>query len=312
MNIQQLEYLLALRKYRHFVRAAEECGVTQPTLSAMIAKLEDELGVKLLDRSSQPLSLSAIGERVADQALEVLRGVKGIEGLAAEERDKVSGEVSIGILPTVAPFLLPRLLPICHKHMGNMEIRFVELTTSACEAALRDGAIDVAILAGDLQENKFVTHNIYYEEFVGYVSRNEPLYSASFIRSSEIDPRSLWLLDEGHCFRNQLIRFCEFKKTHPKKINFTLGGIETYMRLVEAGQGVTFVPELAIESLSKSQKELLRRFAIPRPVRPVMLVHTPTYMRAKVIDHLTTLIRMAVPERMHILHKDQTMASRFK
>ena len=104
MNIQQLEYLLALRKYRHFVRAAEECGVTQPTLSAMIAKLEDELGVKLLDRSSQPISLSPIGDRVADQAVEVLRGIRGIEGLVAEERDEISGVVSIGILPTVAPF----------------------------------------------------------------------------------------------------------------------------------------------------------------------------------------------------------------
>ena len=312
MNIQQLEYLLALRKYRHFVRAAEECGVTQPTLSAMIAKLEDELGVKLLDRSSQPLSLSAIGERVADQAVEVLRGVRGIEGLAAEERDEISGVVSIGILPTVAPFLLPLLLPICHKHMGNMEIRFVELTTSACESALRDGSIDVAILAGELKDNKLVTHTVYYEEFVGYVSHNEPLYSASFIRSSEINPRSLWLLDEGHCFRSQLIRFCEFKKTHPKQINFTLGGIETYMRLVEAGHGVTFIPELAIETLSKTQRELLRRFAIPRPVRPVMLVHTSSYMRTKVIDHLSSLIRSAVPERMHTIHSDQTMASRGK
>lgn len=312
MNIQQLEYLLALRKYRYFTKAAEECNVTQPTLSAMIAKLEDELGVKLLDRSTQPLSLSPIGERIADQAIEVLHGIKSIEGLAAEEKGEFSGIVTIGILPTIAPFLLPLLLPVCHKNMGDMEIRFVELTTSACEAGLRDGTIDVAILAGDLQEDRFVTHTIYYEEFVGYVSKMDPLYASPLMRSSEIDPQSLWLLDEGHCFRNQLIRFCEFKKNHPKRINFTLGGIETYMRLVEAGHGMTFVPELAVETLSKSQKEHLRRFAIPRPVRPIMLVHSPSYMRAKVIEHLTSLILSAVPERMHTIHRDQTLANKFK
>lgn len=312
MNIQQLEYLLALRKYRHFVKAAEECGVTQPTLSAMIAKLEDELGVKLLNRSTQPLSLSRIGERVADQAVKVLHNIRGIEGIAAEEKDEVSGTVTIGILPTIAPFLLPILLPICRKNMGNIDIRFVELTTSLCEEGIKDGSVDLAIIAGDLRGDKLITRTLYYEEFIGYVSRNESLFASSFIRSSEIDPQALWLLDEGHCFRNQLIRFCDFKKTHPKRINFTLGGIETYMRLVEAGHGITFVPELAINTLNDKQKELLRRFAIPRPVRPVMLAYHPTYVRCKVIEHISELILKAVPEKMHTIHRDQTLANKFK
>lgn len=312
MNIQQLEYLLALRKYRHFVKAAEECGVTQPTLSAMIARLEDELEVKLLDRSSQPLSLSPIGERIADEAMGVMRGIRSIVSLAEDEHSSLSGKVTVGILPTIAPFLLPLLLPRMSKKMAGVSVKFIELATSACEAGLREGSLDLAIVAGDMKDQKWVRHTLYYEEFVGYVSQKSPLYTSTLIRSADIDPESLWLLDDGHCFRNQLVRFCEFKKAHPKHIDFVLGGIETYMRLVESGHGVTFVPELAVETMSGTQKEYLRRFAIPRPVREVMLVHTPLFARSKLVEYIRALIISAVPERLLTMHRDQALATRLK
>ncbi len=312
MNIQQLEYLLALRKHRHFVKAAEECGVTQPTLSAMISRLEDELGVKLIERTAHPLSLTPIGDKVADHAAEVLISVRGITDIVAEEIGECTGDINIGILPTITPFLLPKLIRMHDRIAEKMNVRFFELTTAQCEARLLDGSLDLAIVAGDLKESRYTSHTLYYEEFVGYVSRNEPQFASEFLRSSELNPDRLWLLDEGHCFRNQLVRFCSLAEVHERRINYVLNGIETYMHLVEEGRGITFVPELAVETMSKQQKELLRRFAIPRPVRPIMLIHSPSYMRESVVQHLAEIIREAVPSRLHTLGKDQTLATKEK
>lgn len=308
MNLQQLEYLLAIKKYRHYVKAAEACGVTQPTLSAMIQKLEEELGVKLIDRSSQPHNLTPVGDRIAEKAVEVLNGVGSIEDIAKEEKGGLTGHVRIGILPTISPFLLPRLIPAQHRLSPDLELQFVELTTAECEDKLKENEIDVAIVAGDLSEDSCEVVPLYFEEFIGYVSRNEPLFESKLLKSSEVNPKSLWLLDEGHCFRNQLVRFCSLEVVHDRRIDYNLGGIETYMHLVEAGHGITFVPELAIQTMGPRQKELLRPFALPRPVRPIILIHNPTYMRRSIIDHLTDIIKSVVPEEMLKLRQGQTLA----
>ncbi|KGL53435.1 transcriptional regulator [Porphyromonas canoris] len=308
MNLQQLEYLHALKKHKHFVKAAEACNVTQPTLSAMIQKLEAELGVTLVDRAHQPIRLTAVGEKIAAKAHDVLGVIRSVEELAAEEKEGLSGSVRIGVLPTIAPFLLPRIITAQKKIAPSLNIHFIELTTGKCEQELCAGNIELAILAGDLKGDGFALHPLYYEEFIGYVSRNEPLFAEEKIKSMKVDPKTLWLLDEGHCFRNQLLRFCSLPAVKERRIDYELGGIETYMHLVEGGYGITFVPELAVSTMSKAQKELLRPFAIPRPVRPISLVHTQSYVRESIVSHLCELIRSVVPSEMHEIRVGQMLA----
>jgi len=273
----------------------------------MIQKLEEELGVKIFDRSHQPIIPTEIGRRILDQAAVILIQAEQVREIVREEKDALAGTITLGILPTIAPYLLPRVLPLLERELPNLRIMFVELKTSECLEALRLGTVQMAVIASEAKETYLVDHPLYYEEFMGYVPRDSELYAEEVIRSAEVGKHHLWLLHEGHCFRDQLVKFCHLKNAPNQRFSYSRGSLETFMHFVEQGNGVTFVPELATKTLSAEQSELIRPFALPRPARCVTLVHHRDYVRHTVVDRLSEVICQAVPKEMLRLRPGQDL-----
>ena len=298
MTLQQLEYIVAVYRTRHFVKAAEACGVTQPTLSAMIQKLEDELDVKLFARSSQQVMPTAIGKVVVEQAWKVLNRARKLKDIVAEEKKSLTGTFRLGILPTIAPYLLPRFFPRLMRENSSLEIRVVEMKTADIRRAIDRGEIDAAVMVdtGDLDDYALTT--LFYEQFLAYVSPSDQLSAKKSIKTSDLSNELLWLLDEGHCFRDQLVKYCQLKAAKTSQSAYSLGSIETFMRIVENGQGVTFIPELATMQLTPTQKELVRPFAIPIPTREVVMATSKAFVRQSLLDMIVGQIRNSVPEKM--------------
>lgn len=298
MTLQQLEYIVAVYECRHFAKAAERCRVTQPTLSAMIHKLEEELGVRIFDRSPQAVTPTPIGTKIVQQAWRVLIRARRVKEIVEEERSTLSGTFRIGILPTIAPYLLPRFLPqLTAKHPG-MDLRVIEMKTETIRRTLAKGEIDAAIAVSIDGLEHFQATTLYYEQFMAYISRQDALFPKKEVRASELEGEYLWLLDEGHCFRDQLVKFCHLKSAMASKRTYSLGSMETFMRMVEGGKGVTFIPELACQQLSEEQRQLVRPFALPIPVREVVMLTAPSFVRQSVLNLFTTAIREAVPQSM--------------
>ena len=299
MTLQQLEYILAVDKCRHFGKAADVCNVTQPTLSAMIGKLEEELNVKIFDRTRQPISPTPVGELVIRQAQEVLCQSNRIKDIIEEERHSLTGIFRVGILPTIAPYLLPRFFPQLMKKYPQLDIRVREMKTSEIKKALAEGELEAGILAKLAGLEEFAETHLCYEKYVGYVSREDKLFEQSIIRTSDVaTSKDLWLLDEGHCFRDQMVRFCQMKGAQTSQLAYNLGSIETFMRMVESGKGITFIPELAADQLNEIQQELVRPFAVPVPTRQLVLITQPQFVRQSVLDVLVKEIQASVPKDM--------------
>ncbi|MEG1563182.1 MAG: hydrogen peroxide-inducible genes activator [Bacteroides sp.] len=307
MTLQQLEYILAVDQFRHFAKAAEYCRVTQPTLSAMIQKLEEELGVKLFDRAMQPVCPTAIGLKVIVQAHIITTQASRVKYIIGEEQNTLTGTFRLAVLPTIAPYLLPRFFPqLIEKHPA-LDIQVMEMKTSGIQQALRQGTIDAAILATRQEDPFFLEMPLFYEQFFGYISRKEPLFKHDKIRTSDITGERLWLLDEGHCFRDQLMRFCQMEAVKLHQMAYRLGSLETFMHMVESGKGITFIPELAVMQLSKEQKELVRPFAIPRPTRQILLVTRKDFIRSSLLQLLKEEIQAVVPKEMLSLQAVQCL-----
>lgn len=298
MTLQQMEYIVAVYRVRHFAKAAEMCGVTQPTLSAMIQKFEKELGVKIFERSSQQVTPTAVGKLVVEQAWKVLSRANKIKDIVAEEEHLLSGTFKIGILPTIAPYLLPRFFTKLEKQNPDIDFHIIEMKTADIKKALSRGEIDAAIAVRLDELDVYNQTSMYYEQFIAYVAKNDPLFSHQNIKTSDLSNEFLWLLDEGHCFRDQLVKFCNLKSATESKSKYSLGSIETFMRMVESGQGVTFIPELALSQLSENQMELVRPFALPIPVRDVVLLTTKNFVRHSIAELIVNSVKENVPKEM--------------
>lgn len=305
MNLQQLEYIIQLDKYRHFGKAAEACQVTQPTLSTMIQKLEEELGVKLFERSRQSVSPTSVGAKIVAQAYEILRQANLVSDIVQDEKSALKGNLKIGILPTIAPYLLPMIIPKIEKKLSNLKITFTELMTSECIKNLEDSNIDIAIIASSMDNTKINEEKLFYEEFMGYVSVNEELHNKTAIRTSEVNGKHLWLLDEGHCFRDQLVKFCDLSKRIGRQFTYTRGSLETFLHFVEMGYGITFVPELFTLIANSKQKEFIRPFMLPRPTRCIRMCTRKDFIREEIQNQLISIIKDSVPAEMHSLRVGQ-------
>lgn len=308
MTLQQLEYILAVERYRHFGRAAEACNVTQPTLSAMIGKLEEELNAKLFDRNRQPICPTPVGEQVLRQAKEVLAQADSIKDIVEEEKHSLNGTFRVGILPTIAPYLLPRFFPQLMKKYPTLDIRVREMKTYEIKEALLQGDIDAGILAQIEGLEEYEQTHLFYEKYEGYVSREDALFAKETLRTSDVaSSRDLWLLDEGHCFRDQMVRFCQMKSSQTSQLAYNLGSMETFMRMVESGKGITFIPELAVMQLSGEQKELVRPFAIPVPTRQLILITNRNFIRQTLLDVIVKEIQASVPKEMLKMKAGQSL-----
>lgn len=298
MTLQQLEYVVAVYRFKHFAKAAEYCDVTQPTLSFMIQKLEDELGVKIFDRKKNPIKTTAIGMEIIEQAWNVLTNARKLKEIAEEDSQSLISTFNVGVLPTIAPYLIPRFFPQFMNNHPDMDIRITEMQTEDMRKALIHGDIDAGILAKVEGLENFDTETLFYEQFYAYVAKGDKLYSHSTIRIADLAGEYLWLLDEGHCFRDQLVKYCQLKAASRSRKAYSLGSIETFMRIVENGKGVTFIPELALLQLNNEQKQLVKPFALPVPTREIVMVTDKNFIRQTLRQLLVDEIRQSVPPEM--------------
>jgi LysR family transcriptional regulator, hydrogen peroxide-inducible genes activator len=300
MNIQQLEYVIAVDQYRHFVTAARHCFVTQATLSMMIKKLEEELGVKIFDRSRQPVIPTDIGTKIITQAKQVVKESQRLKELVKEEQGENSGELRIGIIPTLAPYLLPLFLTSFLKKYPLVKLQIHELTTDEIMDRLEQHTIDVGIAATPLNNSALKEHPLFYEEFVVYASSQEQTIKKKYLLPGDIDVNKLWLLEEGHCLRSQILNLCELKKREKEmhQLDFAAGSIETLKKIVEINQGITILPLLALGDLTSIEKKNLHYFKDPAPVREIGLLTYRYYVKEKLIDALKNEILENVPEEM--------------
>lgn len=298
MTLQQLEYILAVDRFRHFAKAAEFCCVTQPTLSAMIQKLEEELGAKIFDRSRQPVRPTSIGLKIIGHARHMIAQAESLKGIVKEEMHSLAGTFRLGILPTIAPYLLPRFFPVLMNRYPEVDIQVAEMKTAEIKKSLQTGEINAGIVADLSDLGDFVRTELFYEQFYVYVSRESKLFGCDVVRTSDLEGENLWLLDEGHCFRDQLLRFCQMKSAQASQMAYRLGSLETFMRMVEGGRGVTFIPELAVLQLGDVQRQLVKPFAIPSPARRIVMLTSKDYVRLAVVEAVSGEIRASVPKDM--------------
>jgi len=298
MNIQQLEYIVAVDNHRHFVQAAEHCNVTQPTLSMMIRKLEEELGIKIFDRTKQPIVPTGIGRQIIDQAKAILREAGRMHELARHFNGDLSGELRIGIIPTIAPYLLPHLVQPFIATYPEISLHVSEMITERIMSELKLGNLDVGIVATVSGESSLQEIPLYKEKFYAYVSRSTDLYNKQYILPGDIEPNELWLLEEGHCFRTQIQRLCELSRNSQfgNSFNYRSGSIETLIRMVDRNGGITILPELAIEELSEERKKHIRHFRYPEPAREVCLVVNREQVKTRLIEALKNGIIEFVPQ----------------
>lgn len=295
MNVQQLEYIVALDTHRHFVTAADKCHVTQATLSAMVRKLEDEWQIRLFDRSRQPLTPTREGVLVIAQARLVLNEIQRLKEKVQAIKGTLEAELKLGIIPTVAPYLLPLFLTrFIDMHTGVV-VHVIEGTTDDLLDKLRKHEVDAAILATPL-EGSWREIPLYFEPFLVYAAPEEKLSKKKYVAPDDLPGHRLWLLEEGHCMRSQVMNLCALKKADPagSRLVYEAGSIETLIRLVEAGKGVTVLPELARPQLSKKQTTLLRTFRPPVPGRDIALITREEGVRENVLHALAECIRLAV------------------
>lgn len=314
MNLQQLEYIIAIDKYRHFVKAAEACFVTQATLSMMVKKLEEELEVKIFDRSKQPVVPTDIGEKIILQAKITLQQAQKIKELVNEEQDKVSGNLRIGIIPTLAPYLLPLFLPSYLKNYPLVKVQISELTTEEIVQRLERNEIDAAILATPLENKMLIEKPLFYEQFVVYASSTEKFMNKKYLLAEDIDVNRLWLLEEGHCLRSQVINLCELKSKEKEihQLDFAAASIETLKKIIEINNGITILPSLALADMTEKQMQNIRYFKSPAPVREIGLVTYRHFIKEKLLLSLENEILKVIPDEMKTAVKKEVLSTVIK
>lgn len=296
MTLQQLEYILALDKTRHFVRAAEMCGVTQPTLSAMVQKLEDELDCRIFDRSTHPLVPTEVGQQIINQAQVVIYHVNQLKENVQTQKGALNGNLNLAMIPTVAPYLLPQFIAVFKEDYANISLKVTEMRTEDIIQKLQTAEIDMAILSTPLNDPKILEVPLYYEKFVVYIAPTEPMYKNKEISSQEMPLDNLWVLEEGHCLRSQVFNFCN-RKVHQSSI-YEAGSIDTLVKIVDVNGGYTIIPELHINLLSEKQKENLRSLIKPEAIREISLIIRHDYVREGMMNAVANSIKKIIPVHM--------------
>ena len=296
MNLQQMEYIVALDTHRHFVKAAQSCGVSQPTLSTLISKLEEELDTVIFDRSAHPIRPTAIGEQIINQARVVLFNLSQLKELSLSEREQNAGRLRLGVIPTVAPYILPKLFQEMRRSQPQIELQVSEQQTHVIVEQLRKAELDMAILATPLGIDDILEIPLYYEKFLAYISPEESLHAENEIVASKMPTNHLWVLKEGHCMRNQIFNFCEGVSDYNGF--YEAGSITTLVNIVDANGGYTVIPELHRSLLHQEQLANIREFVQPAPVREISLIIRNDYVRQRLVNSLVDAVKQIIPEPM--------------
>ncbi len=298
MTIQQLEYLIAVDKHRHFGHAAESCFVTQPTLSAQLSKLERDLGVILFDRSKMPVIPTEMGVQIIEQAKKVVSESKGIFELVAHLKGDVSGVIKLGIIPTLAPYLLHLFIRKFLEGYPHVKLEVQEMVTEEVVKKLKNDELDLGIIVTPLLETGIVEKPMFYEKFFAYLSKDHPLLQEDFFHPEKVPKEDFWVLQQGHCFRDQVINLCDQSLSGPKNFHYESGSLEGLKNMVNRYKGVTLLPELATLELSDEEKTRLRPFDGISPTREVSIILNRSFLKQKLVELLFKEITDSIPQEM--------------
>lgn len=291
MNLQQLEYIVALDIHRNHAKAADHCHVTQPTLSMMVKKLEGELGVKIFEKG-HPLKPSAAGEVIIGRARQILQEIKKLKEFVRNEKESIEGEFRLGVIPTLAPYLLPRFLnEFLDKHPGT-SFTVMEMQTEEIVKNLKSGRLDVGILVTPLEDREVREIPVFYEPILLYTSQSQKYYQQEKVSLKSLATENLLLLEEGHCFRGQVMNLCPAKgKRSHHQLNYQSGSFETLKAMVDNNYGYTLIPELAVDTRRKQVKH----FTSPEPVREVSLAVQVGFVKEMLLIKLREAILKSIP-----------------
>lgn len=289
LSLRALGYLVALAETRHFGKAAERCFVSQPTLSAQIKKMEDQLGVQLVERGQQA-RITDIGERVVERARRVIDEAREIEELARNFQDPQAGELRIGLIPTVGPYLLPRIAGPLHQKFPRLKLLLLEYQTHRLIELLKSGELDLAILALPIPTERLVTRVLYAESFQVALPQGHALTKRRRLTLDDLDGETLLLLEDGHCLRDQALAACRLAKVREAP-DFRATSLETLRQMVAAGVGITLLPSLAVEQQEvRAPSMVVRRFVEPEPSRTIAAAWRPGCAREETITHVCSTV----------------------
>lgn len=272
MNLRALQYFVKLAELKHFSQAAEACFVSQPTLSTQIRKLEEELGVSLVERAPRKIMLTPIGEDLAHRARHILRDIKQLEDAARRSKDPQSGTIKLGIFPTLAPYLLPHVIPVIRCKYPKLKLELAEEKTDIILEMLDQGRLDAGLLALPVEEHGMNIEVLFEEPFVTAMPSSHPLTDKQSINMKDLEGEELLLLEEGHCLRDHALAVCELSGAH-ERLDFHATSMETLRQMVAANAGVTLMPVLSVKPpIAVTDNISLRRFNAPAPSRTIALV----------------------------------------
>jgi LysR family transcriptional regulator, hydrogen peroxide-inducible genes activator len=289
MTLTQLQYTLAVAEQGNFTKAAEKCFVTQPTLSMQVQKLEEELTIKLFNRTTKPISLTPIGSKVIEQAKVILNEAKRMGDVITSEKGIIGGDFRIGIIPTVMPTLLPLFLKTFIKKFPKVNLKIEELNTASIIEELKNGKLDAGIAATPLDDSKILEKPLYYEPFVGYIPENHSLSKLKSLSVEDLEKIDILVLEDGHCFREHVLKLCQTSKSL-NSFNLKSGSFQTLIHLANDGMGMTLLPYLQTKSLSEKNKKNLKTFESPEPAREISMIYLKNKLKVPVIESLINII----------------------
>lgn len=307
MTLQQLEYALVLQDYCSFNQAAKVLEISQPALSVQIKKLEEELEIILFDRSQKKVYVTEKGVKFLDRAKILLNESRQLQQIADQLKDQVSGELRIGIIPTLAPYLLPLFIEELHDQFAQLKVFIKEALTEEIIHDLKSGKLDGGIISTPITSNfQMTVMPLFYEGFKLFVSHEHKLYSHEKIAVDLIPPEDVWLLKEGNCFRDQVDNICEIsKRTFTRgQFIFESNSIESLCRIVEFKGGITFLPELSTMHVDSDREDMIKELSGEKRVREISLLHLPNHVRSADLIKFGEVIKNNLPRNM--IHKGKS------
>jgi LysR family hydrogen peroxide-inducible transcriptional activator len=300
MNFSQLEYLKELYVQGSFSAAAKHLQITQPALSLQIQKLEEELGFKLIDRTKRPLQFTEEGIYFYQKGIEILKMAEELKQASFELSEEIKGNVQVGIIPTLAPYLVPLFINELNQSYPALQIEVSELKTEAIISKLKLGDLDCGILSTPVTANGVIFETLFYERFYAYVSESHRLFNDEKIDVDMLNEEDVWYLEEGNCFQNQVNSICKinYQKQNSQNLVYRSSSIESLRRIVENKNGVTFIPELATINIPSELEELIKEFKGEQPVREISLAIPRNYSKERQVSAFKEVILKSIPKRM--------------
>lgn len=308
MTLTQLEYVVAVATYKSFVAAAEKTFVTQPTLSMQINKLEEELNVKIFDRYKHPITTTDIGEKIVQQAKIILSEAKKIDELVNKSQGIVAGDFILGVIPTISPYIIPKLIVKYHQEFPDVRLVIQEMKTNDILSKLKNDEIDCGLVSTPLDDNRLKEIPLFYEPLVAYFHNKHQILKKKEIDVKDLDLSEIWMMNEGNCLRNQVIDLCSDqidKIQKDRKFKFESGNVETLKKMIDLNGGFSIFPEMSTHEFSEKDMENVRYFKDKEPVREISLITNDHFVKHSILNSLMNTISELIPEQMRAQTKNR-------